>query len=715
MDLETSPARPRGRRYRWPCAAVPLALGAGAAAFASGATGSTRPSGLRQTGLRPPGLAARPPGRTYELQQKRAVDIETKVLTHKIQRGVDPSLFNPLFEEMNGVPCLDKVKEYHLEAAMDMVLEQFSKDVSRIHNSLFRKTTLKPKQLTFEEVFNPLEVCLDRVEKTWGAISLLRKSWRPSPEVDEIYHGLSYRVATAAGILSQSEILHQALYQLLQLSEGDLSEAQYRVARRVLWEGVTMGVEVADHETMRALDEGNKQLGYLSTVFAENLAHSEAQTLALRTERLSVEGLPEEVLRAAAAAASASGQEATAEDGPWLFTCQRKGGGALGRPVGDEVPRRISARFDLSPCPANDAGKRGTVVPQLSALMALLSQMAFWNHSGNLDVIAAMLEHRQFWATTLGFPNYADLAFESRMSTREEVEALLGVLREAGEAASKDELQELQEYAAEKGFEGELKAWDLAYWRRALIQERSDFQDADLMPYLPLPAVLRGLFSLLEHLFGVSFEAATGRREVPLWHRSIRFFRLVDRELQFPFAGLYLDMFQHDEKLPSPDGGFTAVHIPTALAHHVDFRGRPTVRLLISILFIWQRCAADINLFAKAFSQSLDAAQFAKETRNLRSAMRLRVEIPLLASVLANALASETGSREAAERLSPLAQSIISMTLSSAGNPTVMRRDVSGHGQVDGQEKLAHVREQLLGLHRYPLFGPGASKLKCSS
>ncbi|CAE7812608.1 OOP, partial [Symbiodinium sp. CCMP2592] len=74
--------------------------------------------------------------------------------------------------------------------------------------------------------------------------------------------------------------------------------------------------------------------------------------------------------------------------------------------------------------------------------------------------------------------------------------------------------------------------------------------------------------------------------------------------------------------------------------------------------------------------------------------MRLHVEIPLLASVLANALASETG-RDAAERpLSPLAQSIISMTLSSAGNPTVMRRDVSGHGQVDGQEKFAHAREQ---------------------
>ncbi|CAE7812616.1 OOP, partial [Symbiodinium sp. CCMP2592] len=297
-----------------------------------------------------------------------------------------------------------------------------------------------------------------------------------------------------------------------------------------------MGVEVADHETMQALDEGNKQLGFLSTVFAENLAHGEAQTLALRTERHTVEGLPEEVLREAAAAASASGQEATPEDGPWLFTCQRK-------------------VLDVLQSHAKDASLREDAY---RARWRLGIEGYDADQEGNLDVIAAMLEHRQFWATTLGFPSFADLAFESRMSTREEVEATLGVLRQAGEAASKDELQELQAYAAEKGSDGELEAWDLAYWRRALIQERSGFQDADLKPYLPLPAVLRGLFSLLEHLFGVSFEPATGRREVPLWHRSIRFFRLVDRELQFPFAGLYLDMFQHEEKLPSPDGGFTA-------------------------------------------------------------------------------------------------------------------------------------------------------------
>lgn len=83
--------------------------------------------------------------------------------------------------------------------------------------------------------------------------------------------------------------------------------------------------------------------------------------------------------------------------------------------------------------------------------------------------------------------------------------------------------------------------------------------------------------------------------------------------------------------------------------------------------------------------------------------MRLHVEIPLLASVLANALASETG-RDAAERpLSPLAQSIISMTLSSAGNPTVMRRDVSGHGQVEGQEKFAHEPRKLSSVFPAPV------------
>ena len=30
-----------------------------------------------------------------------------------------------------------------------------------------------------------------------------------SLEVDELYNGLSYRIATAAGILAQSDVLHQ--------------------------------------------------------------------------------------------------------------------------------------------------------------------------------------------------------------------------------------------------------------------------------------------------------------------------------------------------------------------------------------------------------------------------------------------------------------------------------------------------------------------------
>jgi len=98
----------------------------------------------------------------------------------------------------------------------------------------------------------------------------------------------------------------------------------------------------------------------------------------------------------------------------------------------------------------------------------------------------------------------------------------------------------------------------VAYWRQKLKEHQVIFKEAALEPYLPLPAVLRGLFGLLQHLFGVIFEPATARQEVPLWHRSIRFFRLVDRELQFPFAGLYLDLFRREEKLPSRDGSFWA-------------------------------------------------------------------------------------------------------------------------------------------------------------
>ncbi|CAJ1436543.1 unnamed protein product, partial [Effrenium voratum] len=388
--------------------------------------------------------------RAYNLLETKEAELERAALTRPVQREVAASVFNPLLDELNGIPRLDKVRPEHLVGAVDIVLEQFQSDVTRIQDNLYQKS-LKQQRLSYEEVLGPLEVALDRLEKVWGAMTLLRRAWRISPKIDEIYHLTSYRMSTAASILAQSDLLHEALWRL---SQEDLSEPQRRVVQRLTREGYLMGVGMDDAKALRSLEEGVKRLGQLGAIFAENLA-SEAPD-ALKSEALGA---------------------SQAEHPEKAFVASRLG---LGR--------------------------------------------------GNLGVIAEMLQHRQAWAASLGYETFADLVFESRTASKAEVEAFLGVLRQASEEAAVAEIKDLELVGAHM---------------------RDLPRTAEEEPQLTLPTALRGLFRLLERLFGVKMEPATARNEVPIWHRSIRFYRVIDIKTQHPIAGLYLDLFQHGKKLSS--------------------------------------------------------------------------------------------------------------------------------------------------------------------
>ena len=101
------------------------------------------------------------------------------------------------------------------------------------------------------------------------------------------------------------------------------------------------------------------------------------------------------------------------------------------------------------------------------------------------------------------------------------------------------ELKELKEYASSKGHEGNLEHWDVPYWAERLREERFDYSDEELRPYFALPAVLDGLFQLIERLFGVTVEAADGKAEV--WNDDVRFFEVKDEDKVV--ASFYLDPY----------------------------------------------------------------------------------------------------------------------------------------------------------------------------
>ncbi|CAE8635988.1 unnamed protein product, partial [Polarella glacialis] len=246
---------------------------------------------------------------------KHAHKSETAKLVSRMRTDV-PADFNPLTEELNGLPRFDKVRPLHVTSAVDVTLQQFSLDLGRIQESLAGQLASKPWLINFQNLAEPLEEMIDRLDRMWTAVSLLREVNRTAADVDQKHSILSYRFKNAATILAQSDEIYDALGVLV--SDKSLNEAQRRAVERLMREAWHLGVGVQDAETLRALDEGNSELAVLAACFARNVARDEGRVLRIAETREEVEGLSDKVLARAAAEANSN----NASSGHWLLTSE---------------------------------------------------------------------------------------------------------------------------------------------------------------------------------------------------------------------------------------------------------------------------------------------------------------------------------------------------------------------------------------------------------
>jgi oligopeptidase A len=160
-----------------------------------------------------------------------------------------------------------------------------------------------------------------------------------------------------------------------------------------------------------------------------------------------------------------------------------------------------------------------------------------WDNNGNIESILA-LRHRM--AKMLGYSNYAEMSFATKMaeSTEQVLEFLLDLCRRCKSYAA-SELRELEEFAGHR-----LAPWDLAFYSEKLKQARFEIDDEELRAYFPLSRVLEGLFELIGKLYGLKLT------EVPaegLWHPSARRF-LIEAPSGRQIGGLLCDFFARPNK-----------------------------------------------------------------------------------------------------------------------------------------------------------------------
>jgi len=163
----------------------------------------------------------------------------------------------------------------------------------------------------------------------------------------------------------------------------------------------------------------------------------------------------------------------------------------------------------------------------------------------NEPIVAEMLALRQEQAGLLGYASAAEFKLSRRMAPDvEAIEDFLNDLAERARPEARQQLAELQQFAAEAGGPESLEPWDIAYYSEKMREQRLGLSQEKLKPWFELEATLGGLFELAGKLFGVTFERDDS---VPVWHSSVRFYRL-DPGNGAPAAGLYIDLYSRAGK-----------------------------------------------------------------------------------------------------------------------------------------------------------------------
>lgn len=165
-----------------------------------------------------------------------------------------------------------------------------------------------------------------------------------------------------------------------------------------------------------------------------------------------------------------------------------------------------------------------------------------YDNTARIDQIMAL---RHEAAQLLGFANAAEESLATKMaSATNDVLTFLRDLAARARPVAQKELATLREFASSELKLDNLESWDVAYASEKLRQKQYALDEEQLKPYFPLPAVIDGLFGLVQRLYGITL---TPRDGVDVWHPDVRYYDVVDKDGRI-FAGAYIDLYARGGK-----------------------------------------------------------------------------------------------------------------------------------------------------------------------
>jgi oligopeptidase A len=386
---------------------------------------------------------------------------------------------NPLLD-FTDLPLFDRIRPEHVAPAVDALLADAE--------AALQTVTAPEFPAGWTAISRVLDVAAERLGRAWGAVGHLN-AVADTPELRAAYNETMPRVTAFWTRLGSDERLY-AKYRAI--DPATLNPEQRQAHRNAIRDFVLGGAELQGAAKTRFAEIQERQ-AELSQKFSENTLDA-TDAFAYHASLDELEGVPEDVVSAARAAARADGKEGyklTLQMPCYLPVMQFARSSALRERLYRAYVTRASEFGD----PALD----------------------------NTALIREILELRQEEARLLGYPHFGELSIVPKMA--ESAGQVIGFLRDLAARArpyAERDLADLRAFAADRLGIADPQPWDWSHIGEQLKEARYAFSEQEVRQYFTAPKVMAGLFKIIETLFEVSIR----RDDAPVWHPSVEFYRI---------------------------------------------------------------------------------------------------------------------------------------------------------------------------------------------
>ncbi len=415
---------------------------------------------------------------------------------------------NPLLEA-GELPAFSRITPDVVQPAIERLIADNRAGVEAL---------VKQADFSWENLIEPLELMNDRLDKAWSPVRHLN-SVKSSDALRAAYNACLPLLAEYSTDLSQNRELYAAYRGLAGSPEyANYTAAQRKAIDDALRQFRLGGVELEGADRSR-YQELQKELSELQSRFENNLLDATQAWQFVTEDESELAGLPDyalRMLRQLAEQKELPGYRITLDMPCYLAVITHADNRELRRVLYEAYVTRASDQAG--------AGKG----------------------FDNASIMEEIVAKRQEKARLLGFSSYAEYSLETKMAASvDQVVGFLEDLAERSRAAAVAEVAERQAFAESLGFDGELEAWDYAYYSEKLRQHRYRISDEQLKPYFADHRVIDGLFEIVRRLYGVSIARVDS--DVDRWDESVGFYRISNAAGE-TIGHFYLDLYARENK-----------------------------------------------------------------------------------------------------------------------------------------------------------------------